>query len=135
MPWRLTPEAVEVVDGRIQSIIYPHGPEGCSKDGISFIKNMNRTRRISQKLLAFLVILPTVLRDYVPEFRQGLRKLVQGLKMLEGRCVNAKEAMDLGVPKGSMPVLKEDIEKAKILIIEGLSMLEGTIVAITYIIQ
>ena len=72
LPWRLSPEAVEVVDARIQSIVYPHGPAGCSKDGAGFIKNMNRARRISQKLLALLVILPTVLQDYVPEFRQAI---------------------------------------------------------------
>ena len=125
LPWRLSPEAVKVVDARIESIVYPHGPAGCSKDGAGFIKNMNRVRRISQKLLAFLVILPTVLRDYVPELRTGLRKLVLGLKILEGRCVNAKEAMELDVAIGSRPLLEEDIDKARTLIIEGLSMLEG----------
>ena len=46
----------------------------------------------------------------------GLRKLVLGLRLLEGRCVNAKEAKNLNVPFGSRP---------QTLIIEGLSMLEG----------
>lgn len=76
-------------------------------------------------MLAFLNILPTVLKDYVPEIRDGIRKLVLGLKLLEGRCVNAKEAKELGVPYDSRPLLQEDIDKAKVLIIEGLSMLEG----------
>ena len=126
IPWQLTREAVEVIDARIQRIVYPHGPTGCSKDGAGFIKNFNRVRRISQKLLAFLVILPTVLRDYVPEVRDGLRKLILGLRILEGRCVNAKEVMELKVPKCSRPLLAADIDKVETLIIEGLSMLEGT---------
>ena len=125
LPWRLSPEAVKVVDARIEKVVYPHGPAGCSKDGAGFIKNMNRARRISQKLLALLVLLPTVLRDYVPELRHGLRKLVLGLKLLEGRCISAREAIKLNVPAGSRPLFEEDIEKARILIIEGLSMLEG----------
>lgn len=92
------------------------------------MKNLNRARRISQKLLGLLTILPEVLRDYVPEVRDGIRKFVLGMKLLEGRCVNAQEAMELGVPFGSRPLLPEDLEKAKTLIIEGLSMLEGTYV-------
>lgn len=125
LPWRLTKEAIKVIDARIENIVYPHGPAGCSKDGAGFMKNLNRARRISQKLLGLLTILPTVLRDYVPEVREGIRKFVLGMKLLEGRCVNAMEAMELGVPADSRPLLKEDIKKAELLIIEGLSMLEG----------
>lgn len=125
LPWRLTPEAIEVIDARIRSIVYPHGLAGCSKDGASFIKNLNRARRISQKLLAFLVLLPTVLQDYVPELRKGIRKFVLGLKILEGRCLNARECVEHNVEIGSRPLFPEDLEKAKTLIIEGLSMLEG----------
>ena len=71
-------------------------------------------------------LVPVVHPLAVPEFRQGLRKFVQGLKILEGRCVNAQEAMELGVAPGSLPLLEEDIAKARILMTEGLSMLEGT---------
>ena len=92
------------------------------------MKNLNRARRISQKLLGLLTILPEVLRDYVPEVRDGIRKFVLGMKLIEGRCINAQEAMELGVPFGSRPLLPEDLEKAKTLIIEGLSMLEGAYV-------
>ena len=105
--------------------MYPHGLAGCSKDGAGFIKNLNRARRISQKLLAFLVLLPTVLQDYVPELREGIRKFVLGLKILEGRCLNARECVEHNVEIGSRPLFPGDLEKAETLIIEGLSMLEG----------
>ena len=116
---------MKVVDARIQGVVYPHGPAGCSKDGAGFLKNLNRARRMSQKLLAFLVILPPVLRDYVPELRLGIRKLVFGLKILEGRCLNAQESMHFNVEPGSRPLFQEELQKAKTLIIEGLSILEG----------
>ena len=116
---------MEVVDERIRGIVYPHGPASCSKDGAGFLKNLNRARRISQKLLAFLVILPTVLRDYVPELRAGIRKLVLGLKILEGRCLNARECSRYNVGFGTRPLFEEDLVKANTLIIEGLSMIEG----------
>ena len=68
-----------------------------------------------------------MLRDYVPEIRNGIRKFVLGMKLLEGRCVNALEAMELGVPCGSRPLLQEDLDKVQTLIIKGLLMLEGTL--------
>ena len=43
-------------------------------------------------------------------------KVCTGDELLEGRCVNAMEAMEamkLGVPADSRPLLKEDIEKAE----------------------
>ena len=119
---------MNVIDARVERIVYPHGPAGCSKEGAGFFKNLNRARRMSQKLLAFLVILPTVLRGYVREVRTGLRKLILGLRLLEGRCVNAQEARDLNIPFGSRPLFAEDIAKAEVLIIEGLSMLEGNLI-------
>ena len=38
LPWRLTKKAVEVIDARIKTIVYPHVPAGVSKDGVGFIK-------------------------------------------------------------------------------------------------
>ena len=124
LPWRLTKEAVSDVDARIRSIIYPHNLHGCSNDNGSFINGVC-SWRTAEKLLALLNILPTALRDYIPELRAGLRKLSWGLKILEGRCINAQEALKLGVEPGSRPITPTCIKKAEILIAEGLSMLEG----------
>ena len=38
LPWQLNSKAANVVDKRIQNIVYPRGINGCSKDGISFVK-------------------------------------------------------------------------------------------------
>ena len=116
---------IKVVDDRICKIVYPHGVEGCSKDNTGFVRNMNRVRKSSQKLFALMNVITTVLRGYVPELRFGLRKLVWGLKILEGRCVNAAEAAELNIAPGSRPLLEEDILKAAELVTEGLSYIEG----------
>ena len=76
-------------------------------------------------MLALLVILPTVLRDFVPELRAGLRKFVWGMRILQGRCFNSSQAMEAGIVPGETPLFHCDIDKAEKLIIEGLSMSEG----------
>ena len=73
------------------------------------MKDMNRVRTSAQKIFALLNILTTVLRDYVPAVRHGLRKLVWGLKILAGRCVSNTEATELNIPSGSRPLTEEEI--------------------------
>ena len=123
LPWRLTKEAVARIEDRIKSIIYPHGIDGCSNDDGSFMNGF-RSWRAADRILALLVILPTVLRDYLPELRAGIRKFVLGLRILKGRCVNGAEAYEFGVTGGSTPLTPADIDKAESLIIEGLSMID-----------
>ena len=89
---------------------------------------MNRVCRSADKLVAFLVILTTALRGYVPEFRAGLRKLIWGLRILQGRCISGEEAFQLNVPKGSRPINDPDIDQSQLLITEGLSMIGGLFV-------
>ena len=133
LPWRLTTEAIEVIDARVINIIYAHGMPACSKEGSSFFKNMNRVWRSADKLVAFLRILVTVLRDYVPEVRAALRKFVWGLKLLQGRRVSHAEAKSRGIEFGGIVITETDIKKADLLIIEGLSMLEGLTYELTFV--
>ena len=65
------------------------------------------------------------MRGYVPEVRDGLRKLIWELKILEGRCVNAAEACRLNIQYVSRPISSAEITKAETLINEGLAMIEG----------
>ena len=89
------------------------------------MKDMNRVRTSAQKIFSLMNILTTVLKDYVPEVRHGLRKLVWGLKILEGRCISSNEAEKLNIHPGSRPLTEKEILQAAELIIEGLSLLEG----------
>ena len=67
----------------------------------------------------------TALRGYVPIVRSALRKLIWGLRILEGRCISGNEAVALNVQPGCTPLSEEDIEKSSPLVIEGLAELEG----------
>lgn len=61
--------------------------------------------------------------------RTGFRKIILGLHILEGGCVNDIEGVRMRVRAGSRPISGEDIDRADLLIIEGLSMLEGVCVS------
>jgi hypothetical protein len=61
----------------------------------------------------------------VKEFRAGLRSLILGIRILEGQTYSVNECIALNLPLGSKYLKKVDIARAKILIIEGLAMLEG----------
>ena len=63
--------------------------------------------------------------------REGVRKVCLGLRILEGRCVSLNEAKFQNVEEGTRPLLDEDIQEAEKLVLEGLSMLEGTKLLLT----
>ena len=77
------------------------------------------------KFVLLLVVMTTSIRGYVPAFRNGVRKIVWGLRLLAGRCLNGMESMAVGIDPGTRPTCAEDIEKARTLIPEGFAMLEG----------
>ena len=125
LPWRLTKQAVARVDDRVMAIVYPHGPSGCSDNKSGFFRNFSCISRSSQKILALLVIMPTVLRDYVPHFRGGMRSFVWGMRLLQGRCLSAAECVAQKMTIGSRPLGKKDIDSAELLIAEGMSKFAG----------
>ena len=125
VPWRLDDRELDRVDSRVCNIVYPHGTNGCSKDGVSFFKKSGRAWRTSEKLLAFMRIMTTALRGYVPTVRSAFRKLIWGLRILEGQCISGKEAITFNVEPGCSPLSKRDILKASPLLIEGLSEVAG----------
>ena len=126
LPWRLNTIAREIVNKRILRISYPHYTPVCNIDGDSFINGAGIWRSES-KLIAFLVLLVPALRGFVPKLRAGLRSLIWGLRILEGQTINVNEADDLGLDRGSKNLKKSDIARARTLIIEGLSMIEGCV--------
>ena len=83
------------------------------------------TWRTAQKLTALLCILPTALRDFVPAVRKGFSKVIWGLRILHGRCINGNEAVQMHVQAGNRPIPDSDVAAADKMIIEGFAMLEG----------
>ena len=126
LPWRLTPMAKKIVDKRVVGLVYPHYTPICHIENQSFIYRAGVWRTAS-KLIAFLVILVTVLRGFVPKLRYALRSLIWGLRLLEGRSLSANEADALRLDRGFKAMHKSDTVKGKKLMLEGLSMLEGCV--------
>ena len=124
LSWRLTPLARKCVNKRLLSISYPHYTPVCHIDRDSFV-NRAGIWRTASKLVAFLVLLVPALRGYVPKLRAGLASLIWGLRILEGQTISVSEADKLNVERGFKVLKKADIQRARTLIIEGLSMIEG----------
>lgn len=124
LPWRLTKRAQSIVNARVVGICYPHHTPTCSANNESFI-NGQGCWRTSEKIIALLTILVPSLRGFVTPLRTGLRSLVHGLRILEGQVFSVNDLVRLGLDQGFKALLKTSISRAKTLILEGLSMIEG----------
>ena len=71
-----------------------------------------------------MILVPT-LRGFVAPLREGIRSLVLGLRILEGDTYSVNEANDLHLETNAKVLKKTEIARAKKLILEGLSMIEG----------
>ena len=61
----------------------------------------------------------------MPAVREGFKKVIWGLRILQGRCTNGNEAAHWQVQAGSRPLVDDDVQIAHEKIIEGFSLLEG----------
>ena len=128
LPWRVSLEAFNEVDRRIRAMVYPHNTERViNKDGRSFLRLTEASNKHSKKILALLVILPTVLRGFIQALRRGLRLFVLGLRMLEGQVHSFNECRRLGVEPGSRCLDNSKIPTIKKLILIGLAIIEGSV--------
>ena len=151
LPWRLSERGKAIVNDRVAGVCYPHLTPTCSASGSkkSFIYREGCWRTAS-KIQALLIILVPSLRGFVPAFRTGLRSLILGLRILEGQTYSVNEIRRLMLEQGFKALKKEEIGmcvcvcvcvylflvctcacvyvcvgRAKTLILEGLSMIEG----------
>lgn len=124
LPWRLSKLAKTIVNERVVGISYPHYTPTCSVNKQSFISREG-CWRTAEKIQALLVVLVPSLRGFVAPVRTALRSLVLGLRILEGQTFSVNEQVRLCLDPGFKALEKRLIRRAKTLILEGLSMLEG----------
>ena len=124
LPWRLSKRAKTIVNARVVGISYPHHTPTCSTDKNSFIFKEG-CWRTAEKIQALMVILVPALRGFVAPVRTALRSLVLGLRLLEGQTFSVNDQVRLCLDRGFKGLEKTTINRAKTLILEGLSMLEG----------
>ena len=125
LPWRLSTEARRVVNKRAVGLCYPHYTPVCHIGKDSFINRAGCWRSAS-KLLAFLVILIPILRGFVPTFFEGLRRVIYGLRILQGQTCSANEAKKLKLKFERIYLRKSSIAKARLLLLIGLAIIEGS---------
>ena len=127
LPWRLTKDDLKVVNQRVCSMWWPHYVQRLAKRDCSFFIKSCRAWKCRDKLVIFLVILPTVLRGFVPAVHQALLAIAYALRRLEGQVVSADEARHLGVVPGSRVIKKRDVPGIHKDLVRGLVMLEGSV--------
>ena len=124
LPWRLSPQAKETVNRRATTLCYPHYTPVCHVGKDSFF-NRAGCWRTASKLLAFLVLLVPLLFGFVKPFREGLRRVVYGLRILQGQTCSFNEAKSLNLEFTNIFLRNSEINKARRLILEGLAIIEG----------
>ena len=129
LPWRLTREQVSIVDKRVRDMWWPHHTHRLCKRGASFFVKSNRCWKARDKMTIFMVLLPTVLRGFVPAVHQALLQLVFALRRLEGQVVSSDEAKRLRVVPGSCLVEKDVLPELHQELVRGLVLLEGSLPA------
>ena len=82
---------------------------------------------MSEKMIAFLFVMPTCLRGYLPHVYEALCDVVLGLRILDGAVHSENVCATLHIETGSHCLKKTDIQVAEKYIVQGLSKLEGSL--------
>ena len=115
-------------DRYVRAIWWPHYMDKlCNKKESFWTKSYTKhAPKCKHKMYILLVLLPTLLRGFVPAFHRALLTLVYALRLLDGQVISAAEARDRGVTLGSHVLKKSCIAHARTLLILGLVMIEGS---------
>ena len=95
--------------------------------GKSFLRASDACSKTKQKLLALIIVLPTVIRGYIQPLRRALCFLTLGLRMLQGQVYSYNRCVQLNVETGSSCLDPRQNPAIKTFIIDGLSMMEGSL--------
>ena len=126
LPWRLGKDDIAILDQRVRDMMWPHYMDILLKKGVSFWRKSETCPKCKDKSYIFLVLLPTLLRGFVPSVHRAILTLVYGLRLLDGQVVSAAEAEEIGVMAGSHVLKKTAIPHAGELVVLGLVLLEGS---------
>lgn len=96
-------------------------------NGHSFWTHSDRMSKCAHKRFIFLVLLPTVLRDFVPAVHAAILLLTYALRRLNGQVVSVQEARSLGIEPGCRVLVKTTIPNMTKELLRGLVMLEGSL--------
>lgn len=124
-PWRLDRAALSVLDDRIKSMWWPHYMDILCKNKHSFFTHSDRMYKACHKNYILMVILPVVLRGFVPALLNALLMVVHALRRLAGHVISQDEAEQIGAAPGARVLHKRDLAALKMELLFGLVLLEG----------
>ena len=84
-PWRISKVNIDMLDQRALRICWPHYMEPICYDGASFWKQPQRLWKCRRKIRLLYVVLPTQLRDQVPQVRNAISQFVWAMRRLMGQ--------------------------------------------------
>ena len=125
IPWVFTNDHVELVNTRCKNIVIPAKcPAFCSTTS-GVLEDMSNCWRMSSRLQVFLM-LPVLFLGTIPALYEALTKLALAITLLLGRVLSERTRRDKGYKTCFHHVYEDDVERAELLIPEGLSELEWT---------
>ena len=125
-PWRLSKQAVNVMDRRVRAMWWPHYIDRLTRDRVSFWKKSDRMWKAKHKLFALLVILPTCLHGYVKAIHMAILLTVDALRRLFGMKLCAEECRRRGIEIGERAVFKAKVRAIGAQLVMGLTLIEGS---------
>ena len=125
-PWRLSREAVELLDITVKNMWVPHYTEKLYTSSGSFWIQSDVMWKCRHKYHIVMTLLPTLLSGFVPAVHEAVLMIVYSLRRLIGQCISASEAHQCGVLPGSPVVRKSSIPSMKRELTFGLVLLEGS---------
>jgi hypothetical protein len=87
LPWRLSKDDVHTVNERVKNIWWPHYMDPVCFAGFSFIVKSDRCWKCVHQSYIVLVLLPTLLKDFVPAVHRALLVFVYALRRLCGQVL------------------------------------------------
>ena len=127
LPWRLSREARELLDGRMLTLIWPERMEKMAYKGHSFWTKPDRIWKIIRKVRLLYFILPTQLRDQIPAVRYALSTFVWAMRRLLGQVHSFRTARAIGILPGSRTINKSVVPRLQGEVVRGLVLLSGSL--------
>ena len=124
LPWRLTAEQRKLLDERMRNVVWPHYTDRLAYRGHSFWKKPNRLWKTRRKILLLYYMLPTQLRDQVPQLREAIFGFVWAMRRLEGQVHSYEDA---GILPGSKTVRRSTLQRIHSDLVRSLCLFEGCI--------
>ena len=127
LPWRLTKEELNELDERMKRCSWPHYVDRLEYDNASFWLKPSRLWKTTRKIVLFLYVLSSQLRDKLPRLRTAIHMLTRALRKLDGQVHSYEDAVNQDILPGSRTVDPSEMAAIHRDIIIGLCLLEGSL--------